>query len=49
MPWTRQQRSAMYAEIRRRVKGEKPEMFTGMTLAQLQREVKKPLKKKKNA
>jgi len=45
MPWTAQQKKAMYAEIERRKKGEKPKMFLSMSLAKLEQEVKKPTKR----
>jgi len=48
MPWTVKQKRAMRAEIRRRRRGMKPRMFRGMSLAKLEREVKKPTKKAKS-
>lgn len=46
MPWTAKQKRAMRAEISRRKKGGKPQKFKGMSLSQLEREVKKPTKRK---
>jgi len=46
MPYTEKQRRAMWAEINRRKKG-KAWRFKGMSLAQLKKHARAPLKKRK--
>lgn len=43
MPRTERERRAIDAEISRREKGQRPKLFTGLTLAQLKRRIKQPI------
>jgi len=47
MPYTEKQREAGYAEIARRKRGDPPQNFKGMTLAELEKWVELPLEKPK--
>ena len=46
MPYTAKQKRAMAAEYGRRKSGQKPWRFKGMSMAQLKKHIKMPLKKK---
>ena len=47
MPYTEKQRKAMFAELSRRKKGQKPKLFKGMSYHELLKHAHAPMKKKK--